>query len=134
MRPDSSRRRRVSGLGGTAHTLLLLAMFPMNVPFFERLSKRSRRFSVKPSPPVKRAPLAPFLVSWVLVSSMPAQAAEPAQAPNLQPTPTQIQAARELFSAARKDEDALRWADALEKLERVAAVKQTASVRYHIAL
>ena len=50
------------------------------------------------------------------------------------PTPTQIQAARELFADASKDEDAGRWESALEKLHRVADVKLTAGIRYHIAL
>jgi hypothetical protein len=50
------------------------------------------------------------------------------------PTAAQVQAARELFQAAEEDEDAKRWADALEKLRRVAAVKLTPGVRYHIAL
>ncbi len=49
------------------------------------------------------------------------------------PTPTQIQAARDLFASATKDEEAQRWADALEKLHRVADVKLTAGVRYHTA-
>jgi hypothetical protein len=45
-----------------------------------------------------------------------------------------LQAARELFLLAEKEEDAGRWSDALEKLRRVAHVRQTAGVRYHIAL
>ena len=49
-------------------------------------------------------------------------------------TDAQKQAARELFQAGERDEDANRWADALEKFRRVAAVKLTAGVRYHIAL
>lgn len=47
---------------------------------------------------------------------------------------TDLQAARELFLLAEKQEDAGRWSDALEKLRRVAQVRQTAGVRYHIAL
>jgi len=50
------------------------------------------------------------------------------------PTDAQVQAARELFVAAEHDEDAKRWSDALEKLRRVAQVRLTAGVRYHIAL
>ncbi len=50
------------------------------------------------------------------------------------PTPAQLKAARELFMAAEKDEDAQRWSDALEKLQRVAQVKLTSGVRYHTAL
>ena len=50
------------------------------------------------------------------------------------PSDAQVQAARELFLAAEKDEDAKRWSDALEKLRRVAQVRLTAGVRYHLAL
>jgi hypothetical protein len=50
------------------------------------------------------------------------------------PTAAQLTAARALFMAAEKDEDADRWSDALEKLQRVAQVKLTSGVRYHIAL
>jgi hypothetical protein len=50
------------------------------------------------------------------------------------PTPGQVQAARELFIAASKEEDAGHWIEALDKLQRVADVKLTAGVRYHIAL
>jgi hypothetical protein len=50
------------------------------------------------------------------------------------PLDAQIQAARELFQDAEKDEDAGRWADAFAKLKRVAEVKPTAGVRYHLAL
>jgi len=45
-----------------------------------------------------------------------------------------LRAARELFLSAEKEEDAGHWSDALEKLQRVAQVRQTAGVRYHIAL
>jgi hypothetical protein len=45
-----------------------------------------------------------------------------------------LQAARDLFLSAEKEEDAGHWSDALEKLQRVAHVRQTAGVRYHIAL
>jgi hypothetical protein len=50
-----------------------------------------------------------------------------------EPTPGQVQAARELFAAASEDERAGRWGDALAKLRRVADVKPTAGVRYHVA-
>jgi hypothetical protein len=46
----------------------------------------------------------------------------------------QLQRARTLFAQAEKDEDADRWSEALEKLHRVADVRRTAGVRYHIAL
>ena len=50
------------------------------------------------------------------------------------PTTAQLNAARALFIAAEKDEDAQRWSDAFEKLQRVAQVKLTPGVRYHLAL
>jgi hypothetical protein len=50
------------------------------------------------------------------------------------PTEAQLSAARDLFVLAEKDEDAERWTDALEKLQRVAEVKRTPGVRYHTAL
>jgi hypothetical protein len=50
------------------------------------------------------------------------------------PAGDQVRAARRLFADAEKDEDASRWADALEKLRRVAQVKLTAGIHYHIAL
>lgn len=45
----------------------------------------------------------------------------------------QLDAARKLFSDAVADEDAKRFDTALEKFQRVAAVKDTANVRYRIA-
>ena len=45
-----------------------------------------------------------------------------------------LRAARDLFLSAEKDEDAQRWGDALEKLQRVSQVKLTSGVRYHTAL
>lgn len=51
-----------------------------------------------------------------------------------EPTPGEIQAARELFAQAEKDEDAGNWSQALEKLRRASSVKTTAGIRYHIAL
>src|SRR5579859_6139186 len=49
------------------------------------------------------------------------------------PDPT-LSAARDLFLAAERDEDAGRWSEALDKLNRVAQVKLTPGVRYHTAL
>jgi len=74
---------------------------------------------------------AAFFLATTLLAPLLARAAEPPSAATL--TPAQVQAARELFAAASKDEDAQRWSDALEKLHRVAEVKLTASVRYHTA-
>jgi hypothetical protein len=50
------------------------------------------------------------------------------------PSDAQLSAARDLFVSAEKDEDAQRWSDALEKLQRVAQVKLTPGIRYHTAL
>ena len=50
------------------------------------------------------------------------------------PTPSELQAARDLFSKAEKDEDAGQWTDALDKLRRAASVKSTPGIRFHIAL
>jgi tetratricopeptide (TPR) repeat protein len=68
-----------------------------------------------------------------LAAALPVLMARTAQAGD-PPSTAQLNAARDLFLAAEKDEDAERWADALEKLERVAAVKLTPGVRYHTAL
>lgn len=50
------------------------------------------------------------------------------------PSPGEIQAARELFAKAEQDEDAGNWAAALDKLRRAASVKITPGIRYHIGL
>src|SRR5437660_11681354 len=51
-----------------------------------------------------------------------------------EPTPGEVQAARELFTKAEADEDAGKWADALDKLKRASSVKPTPGLRFHIAL
>ncbi len=51
-----------------------------------------------------------------------------------EPTRVELAAARELFSRAERDEDAGRWADALEKLKKTGSVKMTPGIRFHIAL
>ena len=50
------------------------------------------------------------------------------------PTPSEVQAARELFKKAEADEDAGKWDDALDKLKRALSVKPTPGLRFHIAL
>ena len=50
------------------------------------------------------------------------------------PSEVEVRAARQLFVDAEKDEDAGRWAEALDKLRRVAQVKLTAGIHYHVAL
>ena len=51
-----------------------------------------------------------------------------------EPTPTEIQAARDLFKKAEADEDAEKWADALDKIKRAMSVKPTPGLRFHQAL
>lgn len=50
------------------------------------------------------------------------------------PTPSEVQAARELFKKAEADEDAGKWEDALDKVKRAISVKPTPGLRFHIAL
>ena len=49
------------------------------------------------------------------------------------PSPSEKQAARDLFAQASKDEERQDWAGALEKLKRVATITMTPGVRTHIA-
>jgi hypothetical protein len=51
-----------------------------------------------------------------------------------EPTEAELSQARERFGEARRLEDAGRWKDALAQLLRVAEVKMTPQVRFHIAL
>lgn len=51
-----------------------------------------------------------------------------------EPTAAEIAAARELFEEGLKLEDKNQWSDALERFRKVAAVKTTPQVRFHIAL
>jgi hypothetical protein len=71
---------------------------------------------------------APFLLASVLLMGV----AGSARAGD--PTPGEIQAARDLFAKAEAEEDAGHWAAALEKLRRAGSVKMTPGIRYHIAL
>jgi hypothetical protein len=50
------------------------------------------------------------------------------------PTPEQLQYARVLFAEAQKEERAGNWQSALEALRKVAAIKLTPGIRFHIAL
>jgi hypothetical protein len=50
------------------------------------------------------------------------------------PTPAELREARDLFGKAEKDEKAGDWSAALEKLRRVAQIKVTPGVRFHLAL
>ena len=51
-----------------------------------------------------------------------------------EPSATDIAIAKKLFADATADEQAERWADGLVKLQRVVAIKETAGVRFHIAV
>jgi hypothetical protein len=75
-------------------------------------------------------PMGQLLLATVLLLMLPARVAVAGDGPS----DAQLSAARDLFIAAEKDEDAQRWSDALEKLKRVAQVKLTPGVRYHTAL
>jgi hypothetical protein len=74
-----------------------------------------------------RAPSHFLLAFFAVVVGAPAASA--ADAP-----PLDLKTARVLFVDAERDEDAGRWQDAEEKLQRVAQVKLTAGIRYHLAL
>lgn len=72
----------------------------------------------------------------VLGASFSMSVATPASAQAQKPSSAaseELKAARELFQDAYKDEQEKRYAQALEKFQRVAAVKESASVRYRIA-
>jgi hypothetical protein len=79
----------------------------------------------------RRRPFAEPLVALAFVALVSAGAERGARAA---PTEAEITQARERFSAARKLEDAGRWAEALGLLQRVAEVKMTPQVRFHVAL
>jgi hypothetical protein len=91
--------------------------------FLVRLIGRASGMNLRP---FGRLAAATFLLSSI--GSATAAHAEPP------PTQRQLSAARELFMSAEKDEDTQQWGDALDKLQRVAAVKLTSGVRYHTAL
>lgn len=57
----------------------------------------------------------------------------PARAQSKAPSSEELKAARDLFQEAYRDEQEKRFAQALDKFQRVAAVKESASVRYRIA-
>src|ERR1019366_10378211 len=93
------------------------------VAFLVRVIGRASAMQMRPS-----GRLAAAIALLIAVGPANAARADPA------PTESQLAAARDLFMAAEKDEDAQRWADALDKLTRVSAVKLTSGVRYHTAL
>src|SRR5262245_59971432 len=51
-----------------------------------------------------------------------------------QPAAAELAAARQLFNEGKEHEKRKRWADALATFKKVAAVKMTPQVRFHIAL
>lgn len=51
-----------------------------------------------------------------------------------EPSAAELTAAREMFDDGLKLEEKSRWAEALEKFRKVAAIKTTAAVRFHLAL
>ena len=77
--------------------------------------------------PPRLARLASILLAVAIVSPAPATA-QP------EPTPAELDQARQSFAQARKLEDAGKWAEALELLKKVAEVRTTPQVRFHIAL
>jgi hypothetical protein len=70
------------------------------------------------------ASIASFTLTSALLASAPASAQ----------TPEELTALRTLFTEGRALESKNAWADALEKFKKVAAVKTTPQVRFHIAL
>lgn len=49
------------------------------------------------------------------------------------PTAAEVRTAKRIFTQAEQDEASGHWAEAVEKLEQVLAIKETAGVRYHLA-
>lgn len=83
----------------------------------------------------RRGARAAFALALVttLASGAATTIATNAAAQQKAPPSEELKAARELFQEAYKDEQEKRYAQALEKFQRVAAVKESASVRYRIA-
>jgi hypothetical protein len=62
--------------------------------------------------------------AWILCSGNSASAQSPDR--------LEVENAKRTFAQAEGDEAAERWADALERLQRVVAIRETAGVRFHI--
>jgi hypothetical protein len=71
-------------------------------------------------------------VGLVAASAVTGRVASAQPPPSSTPAPEELKAAREMFQEAYKDEQEKRYAQALEKFQKVAAVKESASVRYRI--
>ena len=69
-----------------------------------------------------------------LLLALFAQATLSAPTARAEPTRPEIAAAKRLFAEAADDEANAQWASAIEKLTRVLAIKETAGVRFHVAL
>jgi hypothetical protein len=78
-----------------------------------------------------RRPSEPTLVALTLIA-LATTVGEPRAV--AAPTDAEITQARERFAEARRLEEAGRWAEALALLQRVAEVKTTPQVRFHVAL
>jgi hypothetical protein len=98
---------------------------------------------------VRRRPVHAALLATLLTRAAAAQGPAPAPAsapppapraaaadgasPAREPTEAELEAARALFEAARKDEAAKRWGEAHGKFRRILPTKDTASLRFHLA-
>ncbi len=80
---------------------------------------------------LRRRPFAEPLVALALAVLVSTPITTRAGTP---PTEAEVTQARDRFAAARKLEDAGRWAEALTLFQRVAEVRTTPQVRFHIAL
>jgi hypothetical protein len=82
------------------------------------------------------ATLSAVATAATLAGSAASSAAQPAPPPDAakDPTPAEIGAARELFNQGKELEEHGAWVEALEKFRKVAGVKMTPQVRFHIAL
>jgi hypothetical protein len=76
----------------------------------------------------RRADLAAWGVALCLASVAGGARAQPEASPNAD----ELAAARSLFAEALRDEEAKRFVEALQKFQRVRAVRDTASVEYRI--
>jgi hypothetical protein len=93
-------------------------------------SNRSRSVAVT----VRALSLGSIALAWLGGSVCGSRSAAAAPTSGGGHSSQELQAARELFASAEADEDAGRWDVALDKLHRVLATKDTAGVRYHVAL
>jgi hypothetical protein len=79
-----------------------------------------------------RAALLGLGLALAVSAASSAASAQGQAAPSKGPSADELKAARETFQEAYKDEQEKRYTQALEKFQRVAAVKESASVRYRI--